>query len=243
MTFLEKDPFLCKSTAYSRFKETGLCAQGIVPDLLRIIRQIDPHHWKPHLNNFLEDELQPIGIVMEYIPNLQRIDITNYTKDRAVALQTIIREIHKVRVVHGDPYPRNMMVQPDTGRVFWIDFDRAQTLPYGPLNFYVYDWFKMDIGMTDQPMEELVGFQIPFETIILPCVVLLTILRLKIRRTESSLLHGASIINIHEINYPRSSFSCTHSHSCILDLGFRHFAIHSLSSICSLPLWSAIDRI
>lgn len=31
------------------------------------------------------------------------------------------------RVRHADPYPRNMMVQEDTDRVLWIDFDSAQT--------------------------------------------------------------------------------------------------------------------
>ena len=223
MSFLEKDPFLCESTAYNRFKETGLCDQGIVPDMLGVIKQIDPHRWKPHLDNFLEDEHQPNAIVIEYIPNIQRIDLTNYTKDRAVALQNIIREIHKARVVHGDPYPRNMMVQPETDRVLWIDFDRAQTLPYGPLDFYVQDWFEMDVGMTDQLMDELVGHQILFEFIILPLVQLLTLFRRKTRKMESSLVHGSFTINIHDT----SCLSVLHHMYLLAKLRFG-------SSACSL---------
>ena len=232
MSFLEKDPFLCESTAYNRFKETGLCDKGIIPDLLGVIRRIDPREWKAHLDNFLEDELQPNAIVLEYIPNLQRIDLTNYTKDRAVALQNIIREIHKVRVVHGDPYPQNMMVQPETDRVLWIDFDRAQTLPYGPLDFYVHDWFEMDVGMTDQLMDELVCLHISFEFVILPLVLLLTLFRRRIRRKESSLVHGSSIINIHE-TYRDSLYSLlsyTYWRNCLLDLVYLQSAHYYLWS-------------
>lgn len=36
-------------------------------------------------------------------------------------------------MIHSDLYPRSMIVQMDTGRVLWIDFDRAQTMPYGPI--------------------------------------------------------------------------------------------------------------
>lgn len=131
-------------------------------------------------------------------PTYSELISQTYTKDRAVALQSIIREIHKVRVVHDDPYPRNMMIQLETNRVLWIDFDRAQTLPYDPLEFYVLDWFEMDAGMTDQLMDELVCLYILFEFVILPLVLLLTLFRRRIRRKENSHVRGSSIINIHE---------------------------------------------
>lgn len=148
-----------------------------------------------------------------------------------MALQNIIREIHKARVVHGDPYPRNMMVQPETDRVLWIDFDRAQTLPYGPLDFYVQDWFEMDVGMTDQLMDELVGHQILFEFIILPLVQLLTLFRRKTRKMESSLVHGSFTINIHDTIMSIMSFiTCTYWRNCILDLVHVHCASCFLQS-------------
>ncbi|OJJ88507.1 uncharacterized protein ASPGLDRAFT_116376, partial [Aspergillus glaucus CBS 516.65] len=103
--------------------ERGLCDQGIVPDLLGIITQVNPNHptWAPHLKPFLEDKQSPNAILMEYIPNLHQIDLSNYTKDRGVALQEVLHKIHSVHVCQGDPYPRNMMVQEETGRVLWID--------------------------------------------------------------------------------------------------------------------------
>lgn len=90
---------------------------------------------------------------MEYIPNLHQIDLSNYTKDRDVALQEVLHKIHSVHVCQGDPYPRTMMVQEETGRVLWIDFDRAQTFPYGPVMLRHYDSLVMDVGLTEQLME------------------------------------------------------------------------------------------
>lgn len=42
-----------------------------------------------------------------------------------------------------------MMVQMDTGRVLWIDLDRAQTMPYGPIRKIQAGWFEMDRALTE----------------------------------------------------------------------------------------------
>jgi Lipopolysaccharide kinase (Kdo/WaaP) family len=122
--------FLLESKAYRRLKEKGLSARGVVPKFYGSIKRIQPQHWKPHLDMFLNDVLPPNAILIEHIPHLHQLDLSTYSKDRMDKLVSILRDIHKAGILHGDPYPRNMMVargNPD--RVLWIDFDRAQLLP------------------------------------------------------------------------------------------------------------------
>ncbi|KAE8320914.1 hypothetical protein BDV39DRAFT_212971 [Aspergillus sergii] len=154
-THREVDPFLCEYKAYTRLKERGLCEQGTIPDFYGVIEKIDPNQCRPHLNGFLEDELLPCAILLEYVPNMHEIHLTTYTEDRAATLLQILREIHKAWVYHGDPYPRNMMVQPETGRVLWIDFDRAQTFPTGPITDRQHGWMEDDTLMTVDLLDRL----------------------------------------------------------------------------------------
>ena len=178
--FRSIDLFQNESRAYSHLKARGFCQRGVVPDFYGVIKSIDPETpgWQPDLKKFydrtlpegLDHKPRPDGVLIEYIPNIKKIDLDNYTEERVRKIRDIFFEIMDAGVIHMDDYPRNMMVQPETDRVLWIDFDRAQTLPYGPLDFYVQDWFEMDVGMTDQLMDELVGHQILFEFIILPLV-------------------------------------------------------------------------
>lgn len=68
-SLFKHNPFLCESNAYIRLKERGLCTQGIVPDFLGIIENIDPNNcnkeWAPRLNRFREDELLPNAVLIE----------------------------------------------------------------------------------------------------------------------------------------------------------------------------------
>lgn len=66
---------------------------------------------------------------MEYIPDLEEINLDTYTEDRVRAVRDILHKTHEAHIYHGDVYPRNMRVQLGTGRVVWIDFDKAQTFP------------------------------------------------------------------------------------------------------------------
>ncbi|KAJ5083950.1 hypothetical protein NUU61_008529 [Penicillium alfredii] len=124
----ELDIHILESTAYMRLKERGLCEKGIVPYFLGSIRKFDPSLCQPHLKPFLEDEYLPSAIFLRYIPNLQMLDLRNYTPQRMKNLVSCIAEIHKALVWHGDPMPRNMMIiKDDPDRVIWMDFDRAET--------------------------------------------------------------------------------------------------------------------
>jgi serine/threonine protein kinase len=127
----EIDPFLCESRAYCRLKEHGLCERGYVPDFYGLIKDIDPktEGWKSRLEAFVEDPVRPNGVVIEYIPNTQQIDPANFSTARADQLRTAISVMHKAGVFHDDIYPRNVIVQEETDRAVWIDFDHAHTFP------------------------------------------------------------------------------------------------------------------
>jgi Lipopolysaccharide kinase (Kdo/WaaP) family len=109
-------------------KERGLCDKGFVPQYYGSVKEIQPKLWSPHLDTFLDDLLLPNAILIEYIPHMQMLDLLTFSAARLQQLVTIMNEIHQANILHGDPYPRNMMVvSGETERVLWIDFDRAQT--------------------------------------------------------------------------------------------------------------------
>ncbi|CDM36357.1 unnamed protein product [Penicillium roqueforti FM164] len=54
------------------------------------------------------------------------IDISNYIEQRAQKLKQLLAEIHKAKILHFDPYPRNMLIQGDSDRVLWIDYEHSE---------------------------------------------------------------------------------------------------------------------
>ncbi|KAL4929520.1 uncharacterized protein BDV17DRAFT_56874 [Aspergillus undulatus] len=129
----EVNPFVCESTiAYARLKAKGLCKKGVVPEFYGVVRNIQPTKWA-FLNMFINDILAPNAILIEFIPNLHQIDLSNFSKPRLAKLRRILDEIYEAGVVHCDVKPRNMMVslaeQDGQDRVLWIDFGSAQELP------------------------------------------------------------------------------------------------------------------
>ncbi|KZF18839.1 hypothetical protein L228DRAFT_271739 [Xylona heveae TC161] len=162
----EVDNFKCESRAYSRLKAKGLCDRGDIPDFYGTIEQIDPMEWQPHLKRFLNDRLRPNAVLIEYIPNMRRIDLSNFTEERARKLRQILTEIHEAGVFHGDLYPRNMMVQEVdhcAGRALWIDFDCAQTLEVGSLTPRQQQWLEEEDELMDEFVDGLVGLTLRFE--------------------------------------------------------------------------------
>ncbi|KAL4926311.1 uncharacterized protein BDV17DRAFT_283429 [Aspergillus undulatus] len=87
----ELDIHILETTAYRRMLSKGLCDQGngIVPRFLGYT---------------------PSALFLEYIPNMEMIDIHNFTSQRADRLVLYIRKIHEALVLHNDPQPRNMML-------------------------------------------------------------------------------------------------------------------------------------
>ncbi|EED22545.1 conserved hypothetical protein [Talaromyces stipitatus ATCC 10500] len=148
----EIDAFTCESTAYCRLKEKGLCQQRVVPDFYGVIKQIDPISCQPFLKPFLKDKLLPNAILIEYIPDLHEIDLSTFSDHRIATLRTILESIHGVGIYHGDPYPRNMMVQKYSERVLWIDFDHAQTFSESE---WKWQWMQDEKEMVDEFLDAL----------------------------------------------------------------------------------------
>ncbi|PGH01023.1 hypothetical protein GX51_05459 [Blastomyces parvus] len=117
-----------ESTAYRRLKARGVCDKGIVPQFLGTMDKFDVKLCQPHLRHFLEDEYPPSALFLEYIANMEMIDLDNYTEVRMNNLLLGIHEIHQAGVRHSDIRPRNMLIiKDDPNRVVWIDFNRANT--------------------------------------------------------------------------------------------------------------------
>ncbi|KAL4944399.1 hypothetical protein BDV06DRAFT_187527 [Aspergillus oleicola] len=126
----EVNLFVCESTAYVRLKAKGLCERGVVPYFCGLVRNLKSALWTC-FDMFLDNSLPPNAILIEYIPNLQQIDLTNFSKGRLARIRQILDDIHEAGVLHGDPMPQNMMISPggqgkqgEQDRVLWIDRHR-----------------------------------------------------------------------------------------------------------------------
>ncbi|OJD10518.1 hypothetical protein AJ78_08492, partial [Emergomyces pasteurianus Ep9510] len=100
----ELDIHVLESTAYRRLKARGVFDKGVVPQFLGTMDKFDPKLCQPHLKKFLEDEYPPSALFLEYIPNMEMINLHNIQKN--------------MLIVKDDPNP---------DRVVWIDFNRANT--------------------------------------------------------------------------------------------------------------------
>lgn len=152
----EVNLFICENTAYRRLKAKGLCKRGVIPDFYGTITNIKPALW-PDLHMFLGDKLPPNAILIEYVPNLQQIDLSNFSMQYLLEFRSILEEIHLAGVLHGDPMPRNMMVSKDPARVVWIDFDSAQILSES-LTAKQRRWVEEENEMVDYFVNALVRF-------------------------------------------------------------------------------------
>ncbi|KAL1961068.1 hypothetical protein VTO42DRAFT_4956 [Malbranchea cinnamomea] len=100
------------------YGEPGICDQGIVPQFFGTMDKFDPKPCQPHLCTFVNDEYPPSAIFLEYIPNLEMLDLNNYTQAQMNKFLVGVHEIHKALVEHA----RNMLiVRDDPERVVWID--------------------------------------------------------------------------------------------------------------------------
>ncbi|ODM21102.1 hypothetical protein SI65_04155 [Aspergillus cristatus] len=152
---LEVNLFVCESTAYRRMKANGLCEQGVVPDFYGTITKIQPTLW-PSLHMFCGDNLPPNAILIEYIPNMKSINLSNFSKDYLDKFRQVLDDIHQAGVLHGDAKPRNMMIsQGKQDRVLWIDFDSAQTFSEGCLSQRQERWVQEENELVDYFIEAL----------------------------------------------------------------------------------------
>jgi hypothetical protein len=103
-----------------------VCERGFVPFFHGCIDRLDPSHFHQQLNHFKEDKFLPRAIVLEYLPEAERLNCLNYSDDLFRSAVDGIREIHDALIHHYDVYPKNMLVVSGT-KIVWIDFDVATT--------------------------------------------------------------------------------------------------------------------
>ncbi|KAJ6031743.1 hypothetical protein N7540_002475 [Penicillium herquei] len=78
---------------------------------------------------------------------MESLTLENFTGQRMDNFVEGIRQIHKELVLHDDTKPRNMMVikdtsNPDSDRVLWLDFDRAQTYNENKITDQQVKWIE-----------------------------------------------------------------------------------------------------
>ncbi|PGH07899.1 hypothetical protein AJ80_07939 [Polytolypa hystricis UAMH7299] len=125
--------YRCEFEAYKLLSAAGICEQGFVPQLYAIFEDIDPlmPTLIPHLDTFHDDLHRPCAILLEYLPHAEPLNCENYTRHRIQKAILGIQAVHRARVVHNDPYPKNVLIIPGMAsngiddRVVWVDFDIA----------------------------------------------------------------------------------------------------------------------
>ncbi|ATY60362.1 kinase-like domain [Cordyceps militaris] len=147
--------FLRESRAYRLLKEKGFCERGVVPDFYGTIENIDVALW-PDLSHLKDDVFPPDAVLLEYIPNLERIGPENFLDDNIKRLSQTLQEFHEMGLLHGDTFPRNMMVvrQQPRDRVLWIDFDCAQIVQRGKCE----EWTEKSFSFEGEMMAEFAEF-------------------------------------------------------------------------------------
>ncbi|KAJ5203883.1 uncharacterized protein N7498_004762 [Penicillium cinerascens] len=111
--------------AYQNLHELGVCDRGFVPAFYGYIDRLDPSAFVPPLHHFSRDKFKPRAILIEYLPDAERLDCVNYSQDLIRHAVQGLREIHTAFVHHRDIYPKNMLVS--GGKIIWVDFDVATT--------------------------------------------------------------------------------------------------------------------
>ncbi|KNG90132.1 hypothetical protein ANOM_002064 [Aspergillus nomiae NRRL 13137] len=118
--------FRCELNAYCNLHKFGVCERGFVPFFYGYIDRVDPSAFAPPLTHFIHDQFQPRAILLEYLPNAERLNCVNYSEALFQYAVDGIKEIHSALVHHHDIYPKNMLVVSGS-RIVWIDFDVAMT--------------------------------------------------------------------------------------------------------------------
>lgn len=73
-------------------KAKGLCERGVVPDFYGTITKIQPTLW-PSLHMFHEDKLPSNAILIEYIPDMQSIGLSNFSQEYLDRFRQILHDM------------------------------------------------------------------------------------------------------------------------------------------------------
>jgi tRNA A-37 threonylcarbamoyl transferase component Bud32 len=132
-----------------------------VPRFYGAFDKLDLKLYQPHLRMFLKDEYPPSAILLEYIPDMQQLHWTNYTKERMGNFVNGLEQIHHAWVEHSDVHPRNMMVvDGDPERAIWIDFDRAQTFDGDDATEDQKEWMAFEKALVAEMTDFMVRIRV-----------------------------------------------------------------------------------
>ncbi|KAJ5183889.1 hypothetical protein N7492_001505 [Penicillium capsulatum] len=81
------------------------------------------------------------------------LELSNYTEQRPRNFFQLLIDIHEAGIIHLDLYPRNMMVQGDSGQMLLIDYELAQI--FGPEHPWQPDWSARGRRLMDFFVEAL----------------------------------------------------------------------------------------
>lgn len=155
----ELNLFVRESNAYCCLKAKRFCKRGVTPNFYGTITKIQLAEWLD-LHMFLEDKLPPNAILIEYIPNMKMVNLSNYSKQTLDTLFAILWGMHQARVLHEDSIPRNMMVCENLKRLLWFDFDSAQMFPeYGSLSQRHETWFAEEVETVEYFVDNMVCYR------------------------------------------------------------------------------------
>lgn len=119
--------FRCEVKAYQALQKHGVCERGHVPRFYDSFTELDPTRFSPHLDAFLNDEIYPSAILLEYLPNAQQLHCVNYSEERMKRAVAGIRDIHSAHVEHNDASPKHILIvlegEGNLERIVWIDLD------------------------------------------------------------------------------------------------------------------------
>ncbi|RAH50001.1 uncharacterized protein BO95DRAFT_449768 [Aspergillus brunneoviolaceus CBS 621.78] len=101
-----------------------------------------PAAW-PDLHLFDEDSRPPNAIFIEYVPNLQPIDLSDFSERRLAKVRKILEDIHPAN-------SRNMTASlEDYERILWIDFNPALIVSEHDLSSRQERWIADEVEMID----------------------------------------------------------------------------------------------
>ncbi|CAI7581709.1 unnamed protein product [Penicillium bialowiezense] len=136
--------FRCELNAYHNLRTFGMCDTGCVPAFHGYIDRIDPIAFDPPLKRFVGDKFQPRAILLEYLPDAEKLNCVNYSDELIHEAIHGIQEIHRALVHHQDIYPKNVFIV-SCSRAVWIDFDVATTFPSMGTNERAYCEYETEL--------------------------------------------------------------------------------------------------
>jgi hypothetical protein len=91
--------FRCELNVYYNLHKFGVCDHGFVPAFYGYIDRVDPFVFHPPLKHLANDRFLPRAILLEYLPDAERLNGVNYFEDLFRSAVNGIQEIHSAFVV------------------------------------------------------------------------------------------------------------------------------------------------